>query len=454
MNEKIYYKTHSGGDATQPQKFLDYEGVKHLWSKISMEDYPNNETLMAVINAIDETKADKSEITWANLPDKPFEGYVTSEVITIDDMEFIEELYAYYSPTILPFISTNIYHVVINNIQYNLSTFEFQGITCIGSTLGPCVIMPADALLSQSGILFMAMSEEPIQSFSISYSDIASVKKIPSEVLPNVNWSNNKDDQGYLLYEKIKEINIPFTIKDEYGSINFSPMIDNISNIISVSLKGENRNLSFMHWEESSYDSSINNFDSKTFRVMDNDQIVKGYLRFADGYGQLTSNVSNILTNFTHIELKYFSAKAIDYKFFQQPIFIEEDLQNFVALDDYEENVIITSALKHNTKVYGNYKNQLAEIDYYSFSLDGGYPVWDLYFHLIETNQYFINKFDHYFDGEVFNKIIEITPKLDLPKIATDDDVLDLLIETNIIEPIYSNNNKIFTDSEVNIFCL
>lgn len=44
------------------KKFLDYEGVKHLWSKINMQDYPNNETLMAVINAIDETKADRSEL--------------------------------------------------------------------------------------------------------------------------------------------------------------------------------------------------------------------------------------------------------------------------------------------------------------------------------------------------------------------------------------------------------
>lgn len=44
------------------QKFLDQEGVKHLWSKISMEDYPNNETLIAVLNAIDQTKADKEEI--------------------------------------------------------------------------------------------------------------------------------------------------------------------------------------------------------------------------------------------------------------------------------------------------------------------------------------------------------------------------------------------------------
>lgn len=37
-------------------KFLDAIGVQHLWSKISMEDYPNNETLIAVINAIDESK--------------------------------------------------------------------------------------------------------------------------------------------------------------------------------------------------------------------------------------------------------------------------------------------------------------------------------------------------------------------------------------------------------------
>ena len=44
------------------KKFLDYEGVKYLWSKINMQDYPNNETLMDVIEAIDETKADKSEL--------------------------------------------------------------------------------------------------------------------------------------------------------------------------------------------------------------------------------------------------------------------------------------------------------------------------------------------------------------------------------------------------------
>ena len=44
------------------KKFLDYEGVKYLWSKVDMNDYPNNTTLMTVINAIDATKADKEDI--------------------------------------------------------------------------------------------------------------------------------------------------------------------------------------------------------------------------------------------------------------------------------------------------------------------------------------------------------------------------------------------------------
>ena len=43
------------------KKYLDSNGVQHLWSKVA-EDYSKNETLMAVISAIDETKADKEEI--------------------------------------------------------------------------------------------------------------------------------------------------------------------------------------------------------------------------------------------------------------------------------------------------------------------------------------------------------------------------------------------------------
>lgn len=43
-------------------KFLDAAGVQYLWKLLSLKDYPNNEMLMAVIQAIDETKADKKDL--------------------------------------------------------------------------------------------------------------------------------------------------------------------------------------------------------------------------------------------------------------------------------------------------------------------------------------------------------------------------------------------------------
>ena len=43
----------------ETKKFLDYEGIKTLYSNLSMNDYPNNETLIAALEAIDTTKQDK-----------------------------------------------------------------------------------------------------------------------------------------------------------------------------------------------------------------------------------------------------------------------------------------------------------------------------------------------------------------------------------------------------------
>ena len=42
-------------------RVLNEQGLQYLWKKLSLEDYPNNETLIAVLNAIDEIKADKNE---------------------------------------------------------------------------------------------------------------------------------------------------------------------------------------------------------------------------------------------------------------------------------------------------------------------------------------------------------------------------------------------------------
>lgn len=60
------------------QKFLDAAGVTYLWKQLSMEDYPNNETLMAVIRAIDTTKADKDDIP--SIEGLASESYVDTKV--------------------------------------------------------------------------------------------------------------------------------------------------------------------------------------------------------------------------------------------------------------------------------------------------------------------------------------------------------------------------------------
>ena len=60
------------------KKYLDQKGIEYLWSKLSLEDYPNNELLIAVINAIDEGKADRAEIT-------DLKAYVDNKTIACDN---------------------------------------------------------------------------------------------------------------------------------------------------------------------------------------------------------------------------------------------------------------------------------------------------------------------------------------------------------------------------------
>jgi hypothetical protein len=65
--------------------FLDKNGVRYLWSQLSLEDYPNNEVLMAVINAIDETKADKEYVksTYEKLKSNTLLAFYCIEDVTV-----------------------------------------------------------------------------------------------------------------------------------------------------------------------------------------------------------------------------------------------------------------------------------------------------------------------------------------------------------------------------------
>lgn len=80
------------------KKVLDQSGVQYLWSKISMEDYPNNDTLIAIISAIDETKVNRDEIVQSDwnqnneesinyIKNRPFYEKVDS---TAEDVSFNE----------------------------------------------------------------------------------------------------------------------------------------------------------------------------------------------------------------------------------------------------------------------------------------------------------------------------------------------------------------------------
>lgn len=70
-------------------KFIDRNGLKVLWNQISLKDYPNNETLMAVIDSIDETKADKETLkkyylkTEADVLHTEIEDYVDNQVAAL-----------------------------------------------------------------------------------------------------------------------------------------------------------------------------------------------------------------------------------------------------------------------------------------------------------------------------------------------------------------------------------
>ena len=92
------------------KKYLDDQGLRYLWSKISMEDYPNNETLVAIINAIDESKANAEDV-----PTK------TSQLENDSNFTSKEEVEALYkklnSNTVLGFYCIEDVTVVIDGIS-------------------------------------------------------------------------------------------------------------------------------------------------------------------------------------------------------------------------------------------------------------------------------------------------------------------------------------------------
>ena len=108
------------------KKFLDAEGVKYLWSKINMQDYPNNETLMDVIEAIDETKADKDyvEMLYKKLNSDTLLGFYCVEDVTIV-VNGISTVYPANSNVEIKLANDDVFEIIptSNNSIYALTAF-------------------------------------------------------------------------------------------------------------------------------------------------------------------------------------------------------------------------------------------------------------------------------------------------------------------------------------------
>ena len=75
------------------KKFLDQAGVQYLWSQLSLEDYPNNETLIAILNAIDTTKADKNQFPFTfGIDQNGRYGYIKDGADTVTPFKTMQKV--------------------------------------------------------------------------------------------------------------------------------------------------------------------------------------------------------------------------------------------------------------------------------------------------------------------------------------------------------------------------
>ena len=167
----------------ETKKFLDQTGVQHLWSKINMQDYPNNETLMAVIAAIDETKADKTDVqsTYDKLKSNTVLGFYCIEDVTIVT-NGVSKTYPANSNVQVRFAEDDVFEIVTTSDNSILSLTAFPG------TLGTYYSW-LEGVKQFSNILFDMNNEEFYSKWSQGNQGMYQVQY--AQYLNCVFWSDN-----------------------------------------------------------------------------------------------------------------------------------------------------------------------------------------------------------------------------------------------------------------------
>ena len=113
---------------TDLNKYLDSDGVKHLWSKVSLQDYPNNETLVAVIDAIDKTKANQEDVEFLFQKlnsDRTLRFYCVEDVTIV--VNGVSTVYPANSSVEMKFIESDVWEIVPTSDNSILALNGFPG---------------------------------------------------------------------------------------------------------------------------------------------------------------------------------------------------------------------------------------------------------------------------------------------------------------------------------------
>ena len=112
----------------EEKKFLDQTGVEYLWSKISMEDYPNNQDLINVITAIDETKADKDyvETLYEILSSNATLGFYCIEDVTVIT-NGVSTIYPANSNVEIKLATTDVFEIIPTSDNSILALTAYPG---------------------------------------------------------------------------------------------------------------------------------------------------------------------------------------------------------------------------------------------------------------------------------------------------------------------------------------
>lgn len=168
---------------SEMNKFLDEQGVAYLWSKLSLQDYPNNETLIAVLNAIDETKADKADVqsTYEKLKFNTVLGFYCIEDVTIIT-NGVPKIYPANSNVQIRFAEDDVFEIVTTSNNSILSLTAFPG------ALGTYYSW-LEGVKQFSNILFDMNSEEFYSKWSQGNQGMYQVQY--AQYLNCIFWSDN-----------------------------------------------------------------------------------------------------------------------------------------------------------------------------------------------------------------------------------------------------------------------